>query len=314
MKWLWLVLLIPMALGGQAHAYSVVASQSDSLPADPVRVVTLDDLSTELVVSLGIEPVGVANLSSYRQWVQLGNEYLEGSVDLGSSQQPNLERLVRLEPDLILGVSSLHAVLFERLDALAPTLLYNLSLEPGPPDAVERGSLALSHLAGITGRESRADQVLEDLESALAEAQELARETGVSKQPLAILYPLIQQGLFIVSNEQTLIVSIANRLGGSNPWPLREPHSIHRRIGIHELADRPNLNVLFIGGFAEAPLFDSSLWKALPVGDHRHHGFLETPYWSFGGPRSATVMTREMTTLLKHFDAQGRSTSEASAP
>lgn len=297
MRWI-LILLLFLAAGVQA-AGDIVAYQSDDLPNNPKRIVSLDDLSTELLVSLGIDPVGVGNLEGYRRWVKLGNEHLEQSVPLGSAQQPNLERLVSLKPDLIVGISSLHSALFDRLDALAPTVLYNVSMSPSDRDAVTAGEQMLRHLAEITGRESEAETVLGDMDAALAEAQTAAEDTGISAKPLAVLYPLTQQGLFIVSNEQTLVVSLANRLGGRNPWPLKESHSLHQRIEVNEVARQPDLNLLFIGGFNGAPFFDSTLWQALPVARHGAYGFLETPYWSFGGPWSATVIVGQMAEAIK---------------
>lgn len=298
MRWL-MIFLVLLAGAAQATDDAVVAYRSDDLPSEPRRVVSLDDLSTELLVSLGIEPVGVGNLEGYRRWVKLGSEHLEKSVSLGSAQQPNLERLVSLKPDLIVGISSLHSALFERLDALAPTVLYNVSMVPSSRDAVTAGEQMLKHLAQLTGRELQAETVVQKMHEALADARGVAEDAGISNEPLAVLYPLTQQGLFIVSNEQTLVVSLANRLGGQNPWPLNESHSLHRRIEVNEVARQRNLNLLFIGGFKGAPFFDSTLWQALPVARHGAYGFLDTPYWSFGGPWSATVIVRQMAEAIK---------------
>lgn len=299
---LWiLVLLIFLSAGVQADG-DIVAYQSDNLPQAPQRIVSLDDLSTELLVSLGIEPVGVGNLEGYRRWVKLGSEHLTHSAPLGSAQQPNLEQLVKLKPDLIVGISSLHSALFVRLDALAPTVLYDVSMAPSSRDAVAAGEQMLTHLAQLTQREYQARKVLDEMHAALANARTIAEQVGISREPLAVLYPLPQQGLFIVSNEQTLVVSLANRLGGRNPWPLNESHSLHERIEVNEVARQPNLNLLFIGGFKGSPFFDSTLWRALPVARHGAYGFLETPYWSFGGPWSATVIVGQMAEAIKAMD------------
>lgn len=293
--------LFPMLCltGWLQAAEPVVAYRSVTLPESPRRVVSLDDLSTELLVSLAIEPVGVGNLEGYRRWVGLGREHLTRSQSLGSAQQPNLERLVALKPDLIVGVSSLHAPLFERLDAIAPTLLYRVSLAPSSQDAVSAGERMLTHLAGLTGRQRQAGRVLAALRHALADARAVAEQQGIAREPLAVLYPLVHQGLFIVSNEQTLVVSLANRLAGRNPWPLTEAHALHRRIELRDLARKPDLNLLFIGGFDQAPFFDSPLWRALPVARRHRYGFLTSPYWSYGGPWSATVIVRQMADALR---------------
>ena len=89
-------LLLCLAQGAWAADAQLVARQSAGVGGTPQRIVSLDELSTELLVSLGIEPVGVANLASYRRYIGIGNDLLERSVPLGSAQQPNLEAIARL--------------------------------------------------------------------------------------------------------------------------------------------------------------------------------------------------------------------------
>lgn len=293
-----LVLCLISLVGNAEPPKPIVAAQSKTIPDAPIRIVSLDDLTTEILLGLGIRPVGVANPDSYRWQGKPLADSLDDVVSLGTPQQPNLERLISLQPDLILGVSSLHASLFERLDRLAPTLLYRVSLEPSPRDAVDVGTAMLEHLAALTGREAEAQAIIDQLGQSLDQGRQVARERGMAGEPIAVLYPLAEQGLFIVSNEQTLVVSLANRLGGTNPWPLREGHTIHQRIEIHALANAPDAHIFMIGNFSGAPMFESPLWRALPVSRNDHYGFLETNYWSFGGPLTATVIMKQMIEVM----------------
>lgn len=277
---------------------ALVARQSAAIAAQPQRIVSLDELTTELLVSLGIEPVGVANLANYRRYIGIGNDLLEHSVALGSAQQPNLEAIARLKPDLIVGVAYLHLPLFERLDGLAPTLIYQVSLASGGHDGVAIGEAMLLHLGQLTGRQAQARQVAEEGQAALAAAQRAVREGGLAGEPVTVLYPLVQQGTFIALNQQTLIGSLMARLGVHSPWPLRSAHSLHRRIDMRTFAGEDRLRVLFVGGQAEAPFFDSALWRALPVARQRHYGFLATPYWTFGGPRSTAIIASQVSDAI----------------
>lgn len=290
--------LLSLVFNAQASE-PIVTRQSQDIPDNPQRIVSLDDLTTELLLGLGIRPVGVADPDSYRRQGKPLADRLDQTVSLGTAQQPNLERLVSLQPDLILGISSLHSALFDRLDRLAPTIMYRVSLEPGPRDAVDAGRAMLAHLAEITGRQDRAGVIERHLEQSLETGRRVARERGLAGQPVSVLYPLKDQGLFIVSNEQTLVVSLANRLGGTNPWPLREGHTIHRRIEIQEVARQPHLHIFMIGGFESAPMFESRLWEALPVARTERYGFLESNYWSFGGPLTAVVIMDQMVDVMR---------------
>lgn len=291
-SWVW-------AAGGE-----VVSRQSDTLPDVPQRIISLDDITTEILLALGVKPVGVANVSSYNRQGKPLREHLKGIPSLGSGQQPNLERLVALEPDLIMGTSSVHAALFQRLNSLAPTILYDVSLEPTPDDAVAVGIALMEHVAGLTGTEEKAQEVRAELEAVLTEGRRVAEKTGLVGRPVSVLYPLPDQGLFIVSNEKTLVVSLANRLGGTNPWPLQDSSVIHKRIELHALAREPDLRLFFIGNFKGNTMFDSSLWQAIPVAGRSHYGFLPTDYWSFGGPLSAMEIMSQMIELMPEMEGR----------
>lgn len=288
------LLLVCLAHGAWAADAQLVARQSSGIGDVPQRIVSLDELSTELLVSLGIEPVGVANLASYRRYIGIGNDLLESSVALGSAQQPNLEAIARLEPDLIVGVAYLHLPLFERLDGLAPTLIYQVSLASAGYDGVAIGEAMLEHLGRLTGRQAQAAAVIREGRQALDAARQSVREQALQGEPVAVLYPLVQQGSFIALNQQTLIGSLMNRLEVRSPWTLRSAHSLHRRIDMRSFASEAGLRVLFIGGQEQAPFFASALWKALPVAQQQRYAFLPTPYWTFGGPRSTAAIATQV--------------------
>ncbi len=95
------------------------------LPISPTRVVVLDGPSTEAVLALGVKPVGAPlkntnYLLSQKQ--QAGIEDI-GGVGWGSL---NLEKVLALKPDLILGISDSQKI-YSLLSHIAPTVLINYS-------------------------------------------------------------------------------------------------------------------------------------------------------------------------------------------
>lgn len=293
--WTRLVAVLCLVMGPvTGWTASLVARESAQLSQHVLRVVSLDDLSTELLVSLGMAPVAVANLDGYRRYVRIGNAQLVDSVPLGSPQQPDLEAIARLKPDLIVGVSYLHLQLFKRLDALAPTLIFNVSLAPSSWDGVTLGESMLRRLSELTGRQAQAAQVIAKSQAALVRARLAVQAQGLSGRPLAVLYPLSREGSFIVSNQQALIVSVVNRLDITEPWRLDSAYSLHQRIGLRDLAAQTDLTVLFIGGQEGAPMFATPVWKAMPVARSGRVAFLSTPYWTFGGPLSVVHLADQI--------------------
>jgi len=98
------------------------------LEAKPTRVVVLDTGELDDVLALGVVPVGVASpdgkVSPYLE------PRIPGVTRLGPLDPLNLEAVAALKPDLILGSALRVDQLYDRLSAIAPTVL---SIRPGFP-------------------------------------------------------------------------------------------------------------------------------------------------------------------------------------
>lgn len=293
-----LLLLLWIATGAAWAADDLIARQSPQLPERPLRIVTLDDVATELVTSLGLAPVGVANLPGYRRYVGLGADLLRDSQPLGSVQQPDLEAIARLRPDLILGSGYLHLGLFRRLESLGPTLLYRYGMDTDD-DAVARASALLGDLARRLGRAGQAAAVNLQADRALADAAAAAQAAGVVGRPFAVLFPLPQQGVFIALNRRVLINALVGRLGGRDPWPLASDRVLHRYHDVQEIAAVPELTALFVGEQTGHPFFHSPLWQAMPLAHSGRYASLPSPYWTFGGPASVAMLAHQVATALR---------------
>jgi ferric hydroxamate transport system substrate-binding protein len=79
----------------------------------------------ENLLALGIQPVGVADIRGYQKYVNVQPSLAESVVDIGTRQEPSLEAIAQLKPDLILGVELRHQTIYDTLSAIAPTLLFN---------------------------------------------------------------------------------------------------------------------------------------------------------------------------------------------
>ena len=92
------------------------------LPISTKRVVVLDGASTEAVLALGVKPVGAPlKFLNY----PLSQKQQAGIEDIGA-RTPNLEKILALKPDLILGLSD-NQEMYGLLSHIAPTVLNNYS-------------------------------------------------------------------------------------------------------------------------------------------------------------------------------------------
>jgi iron complex transport system substrate-binding protein len=90
------------------------------IPANPKRIASALIGITGHLVALETSPVGTATQSGFPEYIK--NE-LSGAVDLGDTESLNLEALMELEPDLIIGIASFHKEQYKLLSEIAPTVL-----------------------------------------------------------------------------------------------------------------------------------------------------------------------------------------------
>lgn len=92
-----------------------------TIKSAPTRVVVLDTGELDAMVELGIKPVGAVDYGAPGL-----PAYLAGATDgvriVGTINEPNLETIAALRPDLILSSKLRHEKLYERLSAIAPTV------------------------------------------------------------------------------------------------------------------------------------------------------------------------------------------------
>jgi iron complex transport system substrate-binding protein len=127
------------------------------------RVAVLNPKMLDIVLSLGLEPVGYAEVFSNhqgdfnqpgRQIPYLGSRLTQPMANLGTSGNPALESLVRLKPDLILGDIWGNQDEYGLLSAIAPTLLFEYV-------GANKWQQPLQVTAQALGRPERAQAVLQ---------------------------------------------------------------------------------------------------------------------------------------------------------
>lgn len=87
----------------------------------PERVVVLDTGELDSAMTLGVKPVGAVEAVEGLGYPS----YLEGTEEIenvGTIEEPNLEKIASLEPDLILSSKLRHQQVYDQLSQIAPTV------------------------------------------------------------------------------------------------------------------------------------------------------------------------------------------------
>ncbi|WP_375056138.1 ABC transporter substrate-binding protein [Zobellella sp. DQSA1] len=91
------------------------------VPEQPRRVAVLDTGELDMALALGVTPIAATTpyqVGQFPAYLALA----AAPVSLGVVQEPDLERLMRLQPDLILGSRLRHGRLYPLLSGVAPTV------------------------------------------------------------------------------------------------------------------------------------------------------------------------------------------------
>jgi iron complex transport system substrate-binding protein len=137
----------------------VVHSMGETcVPSNPQRVAVLTHLDNALV--LGIKPIA-ATTRDEKQFRSFLTEQTKEIENVGILGQPNLEKLVRLKPDLILLAYPRQN--YEQLSAIAPTVLFD------PDEAYEHWQDLFRAYADALGKTQEANQILDDYHQRVAD-------------------------------------------------------------------------------------------------------------------------------------------------
>ncbi len=92
------------------------------VPANPQRIVILTNEGTEALLAMGIKPVGAVKSWLGDPWYDHIKDRMEGVELVGTELEVNLEKIVALKPDLIIGNKVRQEAIYDKLKAIAPTV------------------------------------------------------------------------------------------------------------------------------------------------------------------------------------------------
>jgi iron complex transport system substrate-binding protein len=126
------------------------------IPVKPQRIIVLNDIGLlDPVLSLGVKPIGTVSYFPQYNFLFWGvtNDEAAGIEIVGDGNQPNLERVILLKPDLIL-MREYQKSFYKQLSAIAPTVVVDL---PGLNYSFKEN---LRFIAQVLGESEKAEQVI----------------------------------------------------------------------------------------------------------------------------------------------------------
>jgi len=264
-----------------------------SLSVDLSRIIALEWLPTELMIALGVMPMGVAEIYQYKRWV--GEPSLPAAtVDVGLRTEPNLELISQMKPSLLL-YSSGYGPAPEKLAHIAPGMGFTFSDASGKPLTMARNSLM--QLAKRLDRLPQAQRHLADFDAFIAAAR--GRIAQRVKRPL-LLMSILDPRHALVFGKGSLFLEVMDALEIANAWQGETNFWGSAVIGIERLAAMQDVDAICFDHGNETQvqqMTSTPLWRSMPF--VRQQRFRRVPQvWFYGGTLSAMRFCRELDNVL----------------
>lgn len=276
----------------------------------PERIAVMEYELVEHLQTVGLSPAGACERDSVNVWVNLPEQMGEEVVDLGPRDEPDMEAIIVLEPDLILAAHPRQDPVIEQLEEIATTV----QLETYSPRFTPTGDeTSLDHAKGVLRDVALATNTVDVAEQKIAEFDEFVAacagriaQIGYEGQPY--VYGSLQlsaNGTINLFTDLARITGTITGLGLTNAIALEEnPGSHFVEISLEQVGTLPE-DILFFYSVSEAAVdqinetLESETWKSAGFVKNGGVVSLGSPnIWTAGGLITMTnLVTRVMTEL-----------------
>lgn len=188
----------PAAASADADAQTVTVDHmfgSTEVTGVPERIVTIDLQWTDVMLAMGVEPVGYSvdafMPESGVPWQDLPADAEPLSLDDG----PPIEQIAELQPDLILGSYSItDQAVYDQLSGIAPTIAGEDALQVTPWQDLVRTA------GELLGEPDRADEIVADVDGEVAAVADAL--PGLEGRTFSLAQYIVGDSIYVVADEQ----------------------------------------------------------------------------------------------------------------
>lgn len=292
-----------LALPAQADARQMTDALGNTvtLPDAPKRVITLSEIDLDTALTLGVTPVGTIN----GRGQAAPPRYLDGKLPagievVGDIDNPNLETLLELQPDLIL-TGPVKPEQLAILNEIAPTVITFNWARPWQ-ESMQRTAQALN-------KEAEAKAVLERYRARVEEARQRLREHQGETLSIVRWNPKGPSYMF----KDAFASTVAEDVGLRRPAHQQDrghTHSMALSLESLELLDADWLVIGTLATSGEAveamnQAEQTPAFRQLSAIQARRFGAVDGSLWtSLGGPMAALQVIEDIENLLGKMDAE----------
>ncbi|WP_367131789.1 ABC transporter substrate-binding protein [Saccharothrix sp. HUAS TT1] len=261
------------------------------------KVVVLEWGEAEIVASLGVMPVGVADAAGYKTWNVIAP--LAADVkDVGKRNEPSVDSIVALDPDVVIMPEGRDTTLAGQLEQYVPVIVTKSSDASRNFDRLRED---VKVIAQAIGKSAEGDELLSEMDTALADGKKAVEAKGAGGTPFVMADGWMEGSTVNIRpfGKGSLVSDTAEAVGLKNAWT----GEVDAQWGLGATdvegltAITDPKTVLFYAASEEdvftTGLADNPVWQRLPFVGSRQVVKLEPGTWMFGGPKSVVHVAEQ---------------------
>ncbi|MEU5873929.1 iron-siderophore ABC transporter substrate-binding protein [Glycomyces sp. NPDC047369] len=265
------------------------------LDAPAEKVVALEWAEVEIAASLGVMPVGVADLEGYTTWAGAAVPLDDSVTDVGTRQEPSIDAIAGLGADLVVMETD-DEELIASIEEFVPVLVTEGSSETDNLDRMRRD---VDMIAELTGKTEEADALWADFEAKIADTKAAIEAAGTGTVPYLYADGWAEGDAVSVRPfaATSLVGSLGTAVGLENAWT-GETDGVWGLGGtdIEGMAQYTDTELKFIWNNADGGniftdgVAGNAIWENLAFVENGTMYELPHGVWTFGGPKSSEAI------------------------
>lgn len=263
------------------------------IPRNPQRIIVTDQVSLESVLALGLKPIGAPDPTYVDSKASFLKSKMAGITYLGKEEQLNLETILKLHPDLIIGLHGINSQNYQLLSQIAPTIKFE-HIHYKWQESFRQIAQSLGKAKEAKNLLAQYAQRLKNLRGALS-GQLNKLKVSVSRFHGGVQLPEFR-------SQYSFPGSVLQEIGLSLPEAQLE--LVKNPVDTLVILNLESINlleadILFVAvDNAAKELFQkyqkTSLWQTLHVVRNHHVYTVDSSYWIFGSILSANAIVDDL--------------------
>jgi iron complex transport system substrate-binding protein len=276
----------------------------------PMRIITLEHRYTEMVLSLGITPVGVADIESYQLFDGIDAKKLNSVQSVGRRAAPSLEEISLLKPNLILGAKLRNQSTYPILSSIAPTVLFDyIEMPNNKINALDEMLLEFKQIAKKTHKEAQAKVILNQyykiLNQSKLKIEKLKANGKLKTDKIAIAQFLPGSPKIRLFTADAVAIKALEEVGLKPAWNINGGDSNlgYLTVSIQNLQNLGLLNFFYFNERSDDSQLEktihSPVWQSFPFVKNKLTYRMKTDTWPWGGPLAVADFVKQVVNDLE---------------